>query len=522
MRNSTGSPRLTRRQLVAALPLLGIAPAAARSVPLRLVGPPNPIASLDPALARDSATIQLVQHLSRGITRVDADGSAVPELAIAITPDADGRIWQVTLRDDATFADGRPIESADVAWSWTRALSPIAAPGGMGPSFFGDIVGAAELVAGRAGSLAGVTVESPRQLTISLEEPSFSLPLRLATAQAAVVDRRQATDAPDWWMVMNSSGPYRIDGGDPTRELVLAGRDTYLGRHPGFRDVNIRTYLAARNSENLFQAGQVDFVDGIAPQLAGMLTDPALATPDSVVDALPGLGLTYIALGTATPPLDDLHVRRALQALFDASAYVGAVYGEMADVPASILPPSIMDQGEVTIPEPSVERARQELAQSRYGAADDVPLIRIFGADIGPAETLRDLAQAELGLVIEAVRVDWGDFLTGLAERTWPALTLTWNLDYPAPEAMLAVLWHSRSADNATAYANAAYDQLVAAARQAPDPAARSALWAQAQQLLIDDAVVIPVAQPRRFLLRRQHRVVPVSPMGLLGLEFVL
>lgn len=54
------------------------------------------------------------ERLLAPLVRVGRDGLVEPELAASLAPSADGRAATVTLRDDARFASGRPITSADV------------------------------------------------------------------------------------------------------------------------------------------------------------------------------------------------------------------------------------------------------------------------------------------------------------------------------------------------------------------------------------------------------------------------
>jgi hypothetical protein len=62
----------------------------------------------------------LFRQLYETLIRIDCMGRVGPGLAASWRLDADGRTWRLTLRDDARFADGAPVTSADVRASWTR------------------------------------------------------------------------------------------------------------------------------------------------------------------------------------------------------------------------------------------------------------------------------------------------------------------------------------------------------------------------------------------------------------------
>lgn len=58
-------------------------------------------------------------HLHRTLVRVDCEGRVRAGIAESWKRDA-GTLWTITLRDDATFADGTPLTAADVRASWQR------------------------------------------------------------------------------------------------------------------------------------------------------------------------------------------------------------------------------------------------------------------------------------------------------------------------------------------------------------------------------------------------------------------
>ena len=119
---------------------------------LRLAGPADGPASLAPAVARDAATSFLVRQVFRGLTRLEDGLAPVPELAERIEISADGLVYTFRLHPAATFQDGRGITAADVVFSFTLALSPVAAGGDAallkGPDYLSDIAGEADVVAG--------------------------------------------------------------------------------------------------------------------------------------------------------------------------------------------------------------------------------------------------------------------------------------------------------------------------------------------------------------------------------------
>lgn len=529
---------MSRRQVIFATLGAGISarPALGRAQPfesvpwipadgLRLAGSWQGGTSLDPAFARDLDTIFLVRQLCRGLTSYDEGLAPVPELAAQIDVTEDGKVYTFRLRQDARFHDGRSIEAEDVRFSLTRAIHPKTAGGDptklSGAIYLGDIEGADVLLSGETDDLAGVEVLDPGTIRISLASPSSTFLMKLAAAPAAILDRYQDMSVPDWWTSLNGSGPYRLAEFREGEELILKAVDSWNGRNILVKDLSIRLGISAGQPVNLFQAGKIDLVAEVPPALVSLVSDKATGMRDAFILEKPEFALSYIAFGNQEAPLDDVHVRRALQKVFSSALFAEAAFDGRVRVADGVIPPGMLGQEWIAkIPAADVDAARREIVASRYGDAAAVPLIRIYAADIMAVEALREVAHAELDIMIEAVQVNWQDFLEGLSSRRWNAYGLFWGVDYPDPEALLHVLFGSTSSENYTGYSNAGFDDVLLLARRESDDAARRALYAEAQQILIDDAAVLPLYVPIRYTLARSGMShVPVTAMGLLGLE---
>lgn len=540
MKNGTLHNRLNRRNLIASMAAPAIVGRGMVSPPahaqdgawhpedgLRLAGPIQGLETLDPAVSRDMPTNFLVRQICRGLIGYDEQLLPVAELAASVDVSDDQTEYTFTLREDARFHDGRSIEADDVAWSFSRALHPATAEAAglplSGTTFLADIVGANDVMQGTREDLAGVEVIDTQSLRIRLQAPSTTFLMRLAAVPASILDRTQDMSPPDWWLQMNGSGPYRIASLDPASLLDLRAVESWKGSSPPVQEVSIRLGLDASAPENLLQNGEIDLLDDAHAAVVPLLLDPATRLNGYQHYETPQFALSYIAFGGHEEPLDDIHVRRAVQLAFDVPTYVDVALGESAIVPEGVIPQAVLGRAwRIDLPAANIVAAREEIGASRYGTPETVPPIRIHAADISPVESLRDVVGDKLGLRIEAVQVNWGDFLDGLANRTWDAYSVFWGMDYPDPEALLRMLWESSSSDNYTGYSNDEFDELLAESRHESDEIVRQDLYMQAQKILIDDVAAIPLYVPRRYTFARPgFSHVPITSMGLLGLEQV-
>ncbi len=526
------APLASRRSFIAgSLAVLGSIAGVGRvagrqgETPLRLAGPVSGLPSLDPTLAREIQTNYLLGQVFRGLVTLDANLLPAPGLASAIEAFDDGQRYRFTLRPGITFQDGRAIHAEDVAASLTRALDPSIAggdPNGLASrTYIGDIVGADEVLAGTASALAGVKVLADDQLEIRLAAPSATFLGRLTNVSTAIVDVQQAASDPDWQRQPNGSGPYRVTDWQADSHLELQAVETWWAGTPSISTVTVRLGANAIAPLNLYQAGEIDLIPSVFREEVPLARDPASGISFGQLIETTQFSTSYIALGNQVPPLDDLHVRRALQLVFPVERYALGQFGDTVVPATGLVPPGMLGEDWLAVvPAPDAEAATAELARSRYGSPEAVPPIEIYAADVGPVEALR-AAAATIGLDVRVYEVVFADFVQGLAERRFPSYAIYWSADYPDPASFLDMLFRSSSPDNYTGYINAEFDDLLAESSRSVG-ADRISVLSQANQLLVDDAAVISLYYPLGFALAREG-IAPldVSPLGLAGLETI-
>jgi peptide/nickel transport system substrate-binding protein/oligopeptide transport system substrate-binding protein len=130
--------------------------------------------------------------------------------------------------------------------------------------------------------------------------------------------------------------------------------------------------------------------------------------------------------------------------------------------------------------------------------------------------------EANLGINADVVQLEFQDYINDITARKLPVLTLDWVADYPDPEDFLKTLFYSTSTENYIGYNNPEVDKLLDAAGAERDAAKRDALYEEAQQKIIDDAVVIPVYDDVQYQVIKPYvHGLDVTGIGFLGLETV-
>jgi peptide/nickel transport system substrate-binding protein/oligopeptide transport system substrate-binding protein len=144
------------------------------------------------------------------------------------------------------------------------------------------------------------------------------------------------------------------------------------------------------------------------------------------------------------------------------------------------------------------QKARDLLADAGYPGGRGLPPITIWSGTKRD-DILREHEQIKKSLAAVGVSVEfqyntnWPAFSRMVDEGKLPIFLYAWYADVPDPDNFLAKLFHSRSARNFFGYANPIVDDVLASARGANDLQVRVERYRRAEQLILDDAPIIPV-----------------------------
>jgi ABC-type transport system substrate-binding protein len=486
---------------------------------LTLAGSAKGPLTLDPAVLRDVESAFLARQIFRGLVSLDDALQPQPELAERIEISADGLRYTFALRANAVFHDGSPITAQAVADSLNRACDPALDSAGAGlpaETYLSDIAGAEQRLNGGAASISGINAEDARTLELTLAHPTADFLYKLAGAPAAVVDVRSATGA-NWWRHPNGSGPFTLDAYTPGGTLVLRGFERFYRGAPALRQVRVLGGQDAAQPLNLYEANKLDYTETPFYSIDRVLTPSDPLHAELVVE--PQLSTTFLLLNPNRAPYDSRDLRLAIEHAFDRAKEVRVGYEDRVELANGLTPPGIGARDwPATLPDYNLDAARQALAAA--GALTARPVVYDPGG--GTAATLKAVLARDLGLEIDAVDVPWEQFAGLMTSKQLPAFVLTWVADYPDPENFIGALFDSQSPDNYIGYANPKVDALLAQAKSEMDVSARDDLFLQAQQLIIDDGVLLPLYHDVSYtLIKPWVHGLTITPIGVVSLEAV-
>ncbi|MGH2620031.1 MAG: ABC transporter substrate-binding protein, partial [Anaerolineales bacterium] len=242
----------------------------------------------------------------------------------------------------------------------------------------------------------------------------------------------------------------------------------------------------------------------------------------------PTLSTVYLAFRMDRPPFDDVYVRRSFVQAIDRRVLLEQT-GSAHYQPAlgGFLPPGMPGHSPAIGIGFDEEAARRSLEQAGYERGVRYPATElVYTGD--PASNplpaaLQSLWNEALGVQVQARELPWAEFMDR-QDHDPAALTISgWSADYPDPDSMLRVLFHSREGLNPTRWSNPEFDALTDQAARIADRKRRIELYQQADRILVAEAAAImPLSYAQGRQLVKPYVELPRTPPSLLRLKHAI
>ncbi|MDJ0896678.1 MAG: ABC transporter substrate-binding protein [Alphaproteobacteria bacterium] len=392
--------------------------------------------------------------------------------------------WRVTLREGVTFHDGSPVTAQSVIDS----LTPIAEEGH--PAHNARLVDLLDL--------AETKTDGDRVVIFETNSPNAAFPWTLT--EPGVVVLGQPSEA----FPINATGPFIFREAVTDQWYRVEANPNYRDGAPALAEATIRKIPDPATAALAFEAGEVDLVINYAE------TDyERIQSTGAQGYAAPTTRLYHYALNHRSGPMTNVLIRRAVSLAIDRQAIVEAALSGVGGVAAGAIFPQVMKGWAADIA-PVYDPAKAEQLLAEAGAVkegglwmlDGEPLtIRIVTyASRAANPPTAELTQAFLQAIGVTATVSIGEFganneaiANGTADMHLQAFGTAPQGD-PSyfPELLLAGPAF-RIGGNVGGYANPKLDALLTDGRQTFDEAERRDIYTRVQELIAEEAALIPV-----------------------------
>ena len=474
---------------------------------------------LDPTRAYDFFGWEIIQSLGCGLVeyKAGATGSIddiVPSLATSWSVSDDGLVWTFNLRQGVHYDDGTEFNATHVKYTFDRGIG-IADEDG---AFVGI---------GYGGIINNVTVTSTYVVKFYLEIP-FAAFLSLLACQASfIVDPAHApmpTNMSDPVSRSNAVivytegnarsshpmglGPYKLMNWTRTAgkdyQIRLEANPNYWnasGGYPKTKKMIIKFYADSTGLALAIQALEIDiaFRQLGATDINNMKTNTNLKVWGGT-----GASIQYLVFQEKYAPFNNTQIRQAVGAAVNRTTIVDTVFLGQAQKLYSMIPIGMFGHTDafLTLGDPNYTKTRELLAGLGFNETHKLSF-KLWYETSGhypqspqQAQVMKSSLEASGVISVTLDSADWPSFRTHRRNEDMEAYILGWYPDYIDPDDYIQPFVDSSGGSwihhN---YNNSEMDKLIAWARGNTTAAARSSLYSQIQNLIVEDCPMIPTYQ---------------------------
>ncbi|MET8571127.1 ABC transporter substrate-binding protein [Streptomyces sp. NPDC004783] len=460
-----------------------------------VVGTTSAPVTLDPAASWDNSwelfrnIYQTLLSYPSGATEPQPDAAKSCEFT-----DAASQVYRCELRDGLTFSNGHTLDARAVKYSIDR-IKKINVNGGP---------------AGLLGSLDNVEAPSEHEVVFHLNKPDATFPFVLATPAMSIVDPAEyPADALRQSGGIAGSGPYTLKSYTDGERAELVRNDSYKGfaeRHN--QAVTIRYFKESADLVKALRSKEIQVTyRGLTAD--DIITLQGKAGKQEEIRLVEGTSaeIRYLVFNPRDKWSGRKAVRQAVAQLIDRAVIAHEVYQDTVDPLYSMVPKGLT--GHTTgffddYGDPSVSKARGILRDA--GITERVPLTLWYTTDRYGSETegefkaiKRQLDDSGLFRVTLKSR-PWKTYVAGYQKGEYPVFGRGWSPDFPDAENFIAPFVGEQNALGTPYSTPEITDELLPRSRRESDRANVEKDFERAQQILVDDARLVPLWQGKQYV----------------------
>lgn len=427
------------------------------------------------------------------------DGKLIPVLATSWKSSNGGKEWTFKLRQGVKFHNGEKFNAAAVKYSIDRVKRK-----NEGPAWMFKPISKVEVVDEYT---VRFTSENPTavDLIMSSYYGAYMMPPKLTEEKGT-----------KWFQEGNGvgTGPYQLAAYETGSQAVLKKFDDYWGGwKPNQFDLAIYKVINEPSTGiQLLKKGKMDIMEKVPVELVPSLeADPNIVAyySDSVVNE-------WYNLHARKAPTDDINVRKAIIHAVNVEEMVNKLVGKSGKVATAPLPESIPGySSNLKRYDYSPEKARNLLANSKYADQWKKGQMKV---SISSWSTITDSygvyiqsALKKIGIEAKIDNTPWPaawDKMINVKEC--PQITIqSWWADYATPSGWFIGAWFDRQEieGNWAYYQNPEMEKVVKEAMllEATNTKQANRLYEQAQQMLLDDAVIMLVTDRKNTVFMNKR-----------------
>ena len=472
--------------------------------------------SLDPGLATDTTSANILLNIMDPLVKLDEDLNPVPSAAERFETSEDGKTVTFTLRDDIKWTNGDPVTAQDFEYAWKRTVSPE-----LGADYayqFSAIAGADEYNScdpkkDDCEALAekmGVKAVDDKTLEVTLKAPTPWFLQQVAHHSFLAVNKKAVDQFGEKWTEaanIVTNGPFKLERWQHNANIDLVKWDEWRDADSvKLTRVNGRMISDGVTAVQAFEAGEIDVNEYMPTEEIARLRE----TPE--YEQYPALGTYYEGFNVTNIP--DVKQRRAMSLAINRRSIIDNIAQE-DQIPATGFTPEGMPGYDVINPdspwmpeEGDIEQAKQLMSEVANPVKDITFYVNDSPGHRDIAVAIQAVWEKELGIKSTIKQQEFQQYLEFLGpppNKDVDVYRLGWIGDFVDAINFLE-LWMCESGNNNTNYCNEEYDAKIEEARTTEDNDARYELYGEAEDILFGENGDMPVIPIYYYTTTAQER----------------
>jgi oligopeptide transport system substrate-binding protein len=484
------------------------------------------VSDLFPLTVNDVYAQRVTSQVFQGLLRINPEGTlAEPSLASSYKVSEDAKTFTFEIRKGVFFQDnncfsggkGREVTAEDFKYSFEMACSNNPKMNQSSWLLIDRIKGAKDYFDGKAKSVSGLRVKSTYEFEIELVEPFAGFD-KVLTHSALVVFPKEAVDKYGEKIHVNpvGTGPFILkELTEQHVELVRNGnyweQDEFGNQLPYLASILIQFNGKKIDELMAFRNKEIDLVleipvDEIQNVLGTLIEAQEGKNVKHRVASVNSLNIEYVGFAHANSVFSDKRVRQAFNLAIDRNTIVDRdLNGDVIAVENGFVPfmtgYPIKNVGGHMF---DIARARMLLKEAGYADGKGFPVVDFYvnASETSPsykmAEALVKSLRENLNITVLIKNVSYKEREEAIRSGKAAMWRGGWLADYPDPENFLSIFVSDAQSENISVinpfkYNSPEFDELFARAKRETNAEERMKLYAKCDQLIIDDAVVMPL-----------------------------